>query len=108
MRACSATQNLRPDLCFPPRRQPAHQCTIYKEASGPPGDAQPWAWAYDKRFYVSERNATRVPRIAPPPAFEEGRYRFIEGPPVTAGVHAAIEAMVARMNEGIATLPDLG
>jgi hypothetical protein len=49
-----------------------------------------------------------VPRIAPPPAFEEGRYRFIEGPPVTAGVHAAIEAMVARMNEGIATLPDLG
>ena len=97
-----------PDPRFPPRPQPTQQCTIYKEASGPPGDAQPWAWAYDKRFYTSERNATKVPRIAPPPAFEEGRYRFIEGPPVTAGVHAAIAAMVARMNEGIATLPDLG
>ena len=35
---------------------------------------------------------------------QEGKWKFIEGKPVTADVHKAIEQMIGQMNAGIKTL----
>lgn len=77
-------------------------CTIYLDPA-----TEQRVWQFDKRFYAHPDNVTQLQPILPPPSFQEGRFKFIEGPPVRAGVHAAIEQMVAQMNRGIATLQPL-
>ena len=64
-------------------------------------------WKYDKRFFVDPAVALRVPLIDPLPPFAEGKWRFIEGAPVTRAKHESIAAMVDQMNKGIKTLKDL-
>ena len=64
-------------------------------------------WKYDKRFMTAPEVALEVPLIDEPPAFQEGKWKFIEGPPVTRDVHDAITQMVRQMNAGIRTLPKL-
>lgn len=76
------------------------QCTIYKSIAGDED-----VWKYDKRFYTSAEVALNVPLIEEPPEkFEAGKWKFIEGNPVTEEKHEAIRAMVKQMNKGIATL----
>ena len=40
----------------------------------------------------------------PGPCLQEGKWKFIEGKPVNAEVHQAIELMIGQMNAGIKTL----
>jgi hypothetical protein len=61
-------------------------------------------WKYDKRFHTSPEDALEVPIIEEPPAFEQGKWKFIEGPPVTLEKHESITEMIKQMNRGIATL----
>lgn len=76
-------------------------CTIYKTLNGSD------VWGFDKRFYTDPKHPIEMPKIPEMPAFEEGKYRFVEGPPVTATKHAAIKQMVDQMNRAIDTLKPL-
>jgi hypothetical protein len=79
------------------------QCTIYQTLVE--GDD---VWKYDKRFYTSAEVALKVPLIEEPPEkFEPGKWKFIEGDPVTEVKHEAIKSMIKQMNRGIATLKEL-
>lgn len=75
------------------------QCTIYKSKDGDKD-----VWKYDKRFYTTPEDALNVRLIDEPPPFEEGKWKFIEGPPVTREKHESITEMIKQMNRGIATL----
>jgi hypothetical protein len=79
------------------------QCTIYKTLVGDND-----VWKYDKRFYTSAEVALKVPLIEEPPeVYEAGKWKFIEGDPVTEEKHEAIKAMIKQMNRGIATLKEI-
>ncbi|KAL6766916.1 hypothetical protein ACKKBG_A37880 [Auxenochlorella protothecoides x Auxenochlorella symbiontica] len=78
-------------------------CTIYKTMDG--GDA----WGFDKRFYTEPQHALELTRIPPMPEFEAGKYKFVEGPPVTLEMHNAIKQMIDQINKGMdlaAPLPE--
>lgn len=64
-------------------------------------------WGYDKRFFTSPEVVLSVPLIDLPPKWKAGKYKFIEGPPVTKEKHETILRMFKQMNTGIATLKDL-
>mmetsp|Transcript_4490 Transcript_4490/g.7562 ORF Transcript_4490/g.7562 Transcript_4490/m.7562 type:complete len:426 (-) Transcript_4490:524-1801(-) len=69
-------------------------------------DGQVWKW--DKREYTEPKYALKVPQIPMPPhPFQPNTWRLQDKMPVTADLHATMEAMIGRMNEAIATLPDL-
>lgn len=78
------------------------QCTIYKTILD-----KKIVWGYDKRFFVSKENATKVPFIDMPPKYEAGKFMFVEGTVVDEKRHEAIALMIGQMNKGIATLKDL-
>lgn len=63
-------------------------------------------WGYDKRFHVDPSEVTVVPKIDPPPPFED-TWKFIEGNRVTKGKYDAISTMIAQMNRAITTLKPL-
>lgn len=78
------------------------QCTIYKTIEGDKD-----VWKYDKRFYTAPEVALKVPLIEEPPEkFDAGKWKFIEGDPVTKEKHEAIRAMIKQMNKGIALLKE--
>jgi hypothetical protein len=60
-----------------------------------------------QRHYTSFENSTKVPHLPDVPPFQEGKWKFVEGNPVTREVHDAIADMISQMNKGIATLKDL-
>jgi hypothetical protein len=78
------------------------QCTIWKTIEGDQD-----VWKYDKRFHTSLEDSLRVPPIETPPEYQPDKWKTIEGKPISASLHHAVEAMVAQMNRGIATLPAL-
>ena len=79
------------------------QCTIYKTVAGDED-----VWKYDKRFYTTQDVALKVPLIEEPPEkFQPGKWKFIEGDPVTKEKHEAISMMIKQMNRGIATLEEI-
>lgn len=78
------------------------QCTIYKTMDDKD------VWKYDKRFHTSLEDSLNVPLIDEPPPFPgEGKWKFIEGNPVTKAKHEAIVQMIKQMNAGIRTLQPL-
>lgn len=65
-------------------------------------------WKYDKRFYTSEKDATNVPLIPMPPPYPgKGKWKFLEGNPVTEETYDAVVSMIAQMNRAIETLEAL-
>ena len=58
-------------------------------------------WAFDKRFHTSEEDALLPALLPEPPAFEEGKWKFVEGNPVRRQVHDTITLMIRQMNEAI-------
>jgi hypothetical protein len=62
-------------------------------------------WGYDKRWHVEEDKVLRVPALDPLPKFPgEGKWKFIEGSPVTKAKYDTLEEMVKAMNVAIADL----
>jgi hydroxyproline O-arabinosyltransferase len=75
-------------------------CTWYKTM-----DTNEDVWSYDKRFYTSERNATNVPLIQlPPPYPGDGKWKFLEGMPVTKVEYDSVLEMIQQMNLAIEKL----
>lgn len=64
-------------------------------------------WGYDKRFHTSIEDSLKVPHIEEPPQWQPGKWKFVEGNPVTEEKHHSIEQMIRQMNKGIDTLKDL-
>lgn len=77
-------------------------CTIYKTVEGDKD-----VWAFDKRFHSDPAEVAAMRPHPEPPAFVEGAWKFIEGPPVTRDKHEAIVQMIRQINAGIATMKDL-
>ena len=64
-------------------------------------------WGYDKRFHVEPSEVSVVPKIDLPPPFEQGKWKFIEGNPVTKAKYDVICEMITQMNNAIITLKPL-
>lgn len=84
-----------------PQPAPTSQCTIYKTINGSD------VWAFDKRFYADPRHPIDMPKVPPMPEFEAGKFKFIEGPPVTKEKHELIKQMTDQINRAIDTLSPL-
>lgn len=80
--------------------------TIIKLADG--GDDAGDVWSFDKRKHTSREEVLRVERVDELPAWPgEGRWKFIEGQPVTRPVYDLLELMVSGFNAAIDDLEDL-
>lgn len=57
-------------------------------------------WEFDKRFYTELEHEQQLPKIPPPPPFEEG-WTLQDGLPVPRPLYDVIALMILTMNAGI-------
>lgn len=80
--------------------------TIINPADG--GDEGGVVWSYDKREHTAEEEVLRVEKVDHLPEWPgEGRWKFIEGQPVTKPVYDLLVLMVSGFNAAIDSLEDL-
>ena len=77
-------------------------CAIYKTIDGDED-----VWKFDKRFHTEAEEARRMGLHPVPPEFQPGKWKFIEGNPVTKEKHESIVEMIKQLNRGIDTMKEL-
>lgn len=79
--------------------------TIIKYADGTGGDEDPDVWRYDKREHTSEEEVLKVEKLDELPAWPgEGKWKFMEGKPVTKPLYDMLVLMVSGFNAAIEDL----
>ncbi len=80
--------------------------TIINPADG--GDEAVPVWSYDKREHTAAEEVLHVQKVDDLPKWPgEGRWKFIEGQPVTKAVYDMLVLMVSGFNAAIEDLDDL-